>query len=160
MKKKSFDNVGLSRIFIIRPMIAMLLIMVLLSSAMVTKAQIKVSREANKYIQIGAKVLGMMKNPYVKAFGGAVGFLFAEEKLPEYAELKESLEKEWLLDIDDKSKENYKTFIEAKKIGYRNALEKINLFKENSDSKALDEAQNLSTLVYADIPLFHQTVMR
>lgn len=171
MKKKSFDNKGLSglkrssagkclayfgSLGIVRPMIAMLLITVLLSSATVTKAQIKVSREANKYIQIGAKVLGMMKNPYVKAFGGAVGFLFAEEKLPEYAELKESLEKEWLLDIDDKSKENYKTFIEAKKIGYRNALEKINLFKENSNSKALEEAQNLSTLVYADIPLFHQ----
>ncbi len=171
MKKKCFGNAGssplkrslagkclacLGGISIIRPMIAMLLITVLLSSAMVTKAQIKVSREANRYIQIGAKALSIINSPYAKVLGGAVGFLFAEEKLPEYAELKASLEKAWLLDIDDSRKEAYKAFIIARKVSYRKDLATIETFDKFSRPEAMAEAARVATVVFTDIPFFHQ----
>ncbi len=171
MKKKSFDNAGFSPlkrslagkclaylggISIIRPMVAMLLITVLLMSATATKAQIKIPGEVGKFVKIGAKVLSMTGNPYAKAIGGMAGILFAEESAPDYKELKASLEKEWLQDISDKSKEDYKTFINARKQGYKLSLAKIKLAEDTSLSKALDEAQILSGIVYTDIPLYYQ----
>ncbi len=171
MKKKSFDNAGLSPLkrslagkclaylggnCIIRPMIAMLLILVLLSSAMVTRAQVRVPKETNKYIQIGAKVLGAIPNPYVKALGGAVGFLFAAEEEPAWAERKAELEKSWRADIADKSKEDYKTFINARKKAYLRDLDLIAIAQNRSPEEAMDQARVLAGIVRTDIPLFHE----
>ncbi|MFM9905269.1 MAG: discoidin domain-containing protein [Pyrinomonadaceae bacterium] len=148
----------LGRISITRPMVTMLLITVFLTTAMVTDAQIIVDRKVNKFVQIGAKGLSIINSPYAKVLGGALGFLIAEEKLPEYKELKASLQKEWLLDIDDKNKEAYETFIIAKKKGYMDSLAKVKRAEETSVADAILEAKILSGQIYTDIPLFHPNV--
>jgi hypothetical protein len=133
-------------------------IILLAMTAGVTNSQVIVERKENKFIQIGAKLLGSINSPYAKVLGGALGFLFAEEKLPQYDELKASLQKQWMEDIDDKSKENYKTFINGRKKGYVNGLQAINTFDRvpGARDQALAEAGRLWTIVNTDIPLFHE----